>query len=590
MALGKLSPFTKLLDKRPDEIVGTPAPSGAPGLGGEPSSGGNILASIQRASAPGQGGSQGPTPGQRATQITEALAKLGVKNFGGKGVNALIDYFRGGAPQGMDILNSMAGAGELGLGAGSLDTTLPTLLPDTTLGNTPEFSGLLQDLQGSLVSPNLVDPTLNLGSEAGSVASGAAGGIGGSGITTGGIGAGAGAVAAILGLIAQQTGNKELAQAASALGAAAGVGTTGASIAAAASPAVASALGMSAASAGLGAAGGVAAAPFLIASIWHMIDPENSPDIMDMFGAGSDNPDPYYKFAKKLGQNESQQGRAFQMLQQALPYARSKEELGQLINTYNNYLATTQDAPVTMGPGGGTSPGKGIPFNYAGMNPYEIGYIPGATGFEHGGGATGRTGPSADWGPISTTLQNLTNYLKTSLPGTELGMGYTGLTGEAATRLWNQFTDRTQTAPKYSPTGWAGTTVGGESVGQGETPVINIPGFEKGVVSGVSPDTSYYAPPGSLLSYGEPGYDYAAAGLPEPGQYFGTQSDAFKALQAAPQTPQGFATLGTNSSATAPAGPGQAGGQKSNLQGTLGFAGLTGPLNEIRGGDNPNQI
>ena len=279
-------------------------------------------------------------------------------------------------------------------------------------------------------------------------------------------------------------------------------------------------------------------------------------------------------------QNVKQAGGALGTCSSALPYVQSREELGQLVNAYNQYLATTQNAPVNIL--SGSTQGHGAP---APFSPYQVGFIPALTGTEHGS-----HGGTVDTGGMAQSLQRAVDAYRQRLPGADLSTNV-AMTPEQSMRLWTQFLDRANVLPSYSPKGWEGTSI---ETGAGEgTSQMSIPGFGPGLQYNINPGTTgAYAPSDTLIRYGEPGYDYALAGAPKPGEYFGSVNPIWSNLVGGGAGPQGqgFASLGTNSSPGAPAGAGQAGGQKSNLQGTLGFAGLTGPLNEIRGGDNPNQI
>lgn len=263
----------------------------------------------------------------------------------------------------------------------------------------------------------------------------------GTGATSGlssslGVGASIGAaVSAILGLIASETGSKELGQAAAALGmavsgvtTAVAVGaavTTGTAFGTAAAASAGAALGVSV---GAGAAMLPVAVMLLAFSIGNMIEPGSMPEISDIWTGGK--LDSYMTFNKELTQNVGQQDKAFDTLNSALDYVQSKEELGQLINTYKNYLQTT----------------TGIQLDDAMNDPYVLDAIPGVGSKTHGTATQAR-----DFGPQQQMLQAKINHLLTILPGNEItaiyGQDGGGLTGEAARRLWQQFLHGDGTVP-----------------------------------------------------------------------------------------------------------------------------------------------
>jgi hypothetical protein len=129
-------------------------------------------------------------------------------------------------------------------------------------------------------------------------------------------------------------------------------------------------------------------------------------------------------FLPGLMQDVGQQGIGFSVLAQALPYVQSQEELGQLINTYKNYVQNT----------------TGIQFDDNVNDPYRLDAIPGTGPTVHG---TAVPGGAVDWGQQTQALQQLIDDYMGVLPGqriTELyGQPGGGLTGEAARRLWQQF-------------------------------------------------------------------------------------------------------------------------------------------------------
>jgi hypothetical protein len=284
-------------------------------------------------------------------------------------------------------------------------------------------------------------------------------------------------------------------------------------------------------------------------------------NLMDMFT--SQKSTDYQKFSGKLQANEAQQGKSLQILQQAMPYAQTKEELGQLMNMYRSYLGQTQTAPFT-----------------APNDVYNLTTIPGMTGNEHGG-----SGPAVDWGPQTEVMQKIISAYQSMLPGASItDMGATpSATGpyEAGAyapgtdwmRLWQQFTDREQTAPTYVPTDNPGVEVGG---GEGTTWIEGTKAGWYGAGGGPGSTNTTNA-----VGYGQPGYNYAGSGYPDPGQYVGAPSPIWNTLLNPSQNQSSFNSLNIPS-----ANP----GATSNLLGSLGFAGLKGPQSELAGAENPNRL
>ncbi len=255
------------------------------------------------------------------------------------------------------------------------------------------------------------------------------------------------------------------------------------------SGAVGSALGAGAASALAGA--GVVTAPFVLGPILAGLFGSDI-NVMDMFTGGKATA--YEKFGGKLQANERQQGVGLTTLAQALPYVQSKEELGQLLNMYRTYVGSTQDAPL------GTPSGV-----------YNLTTIPGMEGTEHGG-----HGPSVDWGPDTAYLQGIIDRYAAVLPGQAIADFGAVPTGPDGMRLWQQFTDREQSAPKYQAADQPGYEM---QAGEGTTPVPEVPqGFYGQYTTA------------DQLAYGQPGYDYAGSGYPEPGQYVGAVNPIFASL------------------------------------------------------------
>ena len=507
---------------------------GLPG-GGEMGMGAGAAPPVGGVGSFGQVMSEGGAPA-RPGGIASGADTLGLiqKYLGAAGKSADFANKLRGTDQGtqppMDILKEMAASGQLNLGDLGLDLSGLGLteLPNTTLSSGGgDFAGILSDLKGSLGSTSLSDPTLglNLSTELGSEAGAATGAMGGLGTGA----SGAGALAAILGAIAAQTGNKDLGMAASAIGDVAGVAGT----AAAAPGAIAGAAGAaggagvgSAAAGGLSAIGGAAglayapvAAALLIDSIMQMAGSKDAPNLIGSAMEGSMGNYPF--FNKGLIQGEGQQGQALRTLQEALPYAASKEELGELLNTYKNYLSTTTGDPLTGG-------GEGI---------YDVQTIPGTGPMTHG-----QQTPSFDWGPQTKSLQDEVNALRGVLPGEDLTKTYAeggGLQGPDAMRLWTQFLDRGTVAPEFLPNDIAPGIINAGMPGE-----ANTPGFAKGFYNPYQLSVGGNEAMNQALRYGQEGYDYAGAGFPEPGKFFGSVSPEYQALVAQLAAQQGGAPGG----------------------------------------------
>jgi hypothetical protein len=359
-------------------IASTPTPGSVPGAGGEVMGGGVM------------GEQPGPTTlqlVQQALGITEKSTSLGQR------------------------LSSMLNPGEFSGLAGSLGPVAPGAQPE------PSF---LTDFLGSLEEGAV--PAATSGADAAGLAEG---GAAAAGSTAGGLSAGGGAaalVAAILGLIASQTGNQDLGKAAQGLGAAGSAAATGGSIAS----------GIAApAAAGIGTAAGAAFSPIaaaLIASTISGLAGKGDPigeGINEMILQGGND---YQTFNQELGQNVGQQHTAYNAVQQAFPYVQNKAELGQLLNTYKNYLGTT----------------TGIPMEDQG-GVYKIGNIPDVGPRTHG-----QPTQEQNWGPMTAQMQQAIDALYGVLPGEPITADYAGgggLSGEAANRLWNAFVQNPSSVP-----------------------------------------------------------------------------------------------------------------------------------------------
>jgi hypothetical protein len=425
--------------------TGIPAPSAPGGVVG--TAGG----------AGGQRAAGGPDSMGLAKSALEALYKtgkfgqqafgsqdLGTRgSVGGEGVTqgsnqSLSDYLRG--------LTSATGATGTG-GATAASTGMTNVLGQSTVN--PDIANSLQGFLEQGMTPDQIQEIMGGLEGVTSGSQGLAGGASSLGSSLGTAGAGAGALGAILGVLAQATGDPGIAQAAKLVGAGTGAlglaGTAGslASLApllgtatAAVPTGIAAGLGTGAATglatggaAGAGLAGGAAFAPIAAMMLASTISGLAGGE--DPIGEGiGEMMEPamgrYGKFVGDLSQNVGQQKKSFNVLEQALPYVQSKEELGQLLNSYRNYLSTTQKAPVEQY--GGTGPG----------DPYSIAKIPGTGPVTHG-----QQTPGGDFGPETQALQGMVEQLLGVLPGERITAGYGdpggGLEGEAYRRLWQQF-------------------------------------------------------------------------------------------------------------------------------------------------------
>jgi hypothetical protein len=126
--------------------------------------------------------------------------------------------------------------------------------------------------------------------------------------------------------------------------------------------------------------------------------------------------------------------------------------------------------------------------------------------------------------------------LRGTLPGEEFlgGAQDPGAPPVDTMRLWTQFTDRGKNTPLYLPQTYASQPVYGNVDEGGQQGLIGQstpygPGFYSTEAStrsgGMNPEAE-----AAMLGYGTTGYDYAGSGFPEPGQYFGSKSDAWQNL------------------------------------------------------------
>lgn len=429
----------------------------------------------------GRVGSGGPSSLGLATGALEAAVKTG--KFGKeflpeRGGDVAYDPIAAGAATvpGIEAARGLTSAPlsaiDLGLGGGLGAPNVPTSFGD------------LSKLVGQGYSMEDIGQILGGAEAVGTGGAGAAGA--GAGGALGLAGGGGAALGAILALLAQVTGDPNLAKAAQATGAAANVASLGGT--AAALPGV-----VAGGTAGIGTAAGAAFAPIaaalLIDAIGQMAGKEEGTlgiagGIADMMKRTAGD---YPFFTEKLGQNLGQQRGAFGTLEQALPYVQSKEELGQLLNTYRNYLGTTTGiTPESYGSIEGAPGGV-----------YSIGKIPGAGVSTHG---QPTPGGAVDFGPQTRALMDQVSQLYGVLPGKPITAGYGepggGLEGEAGRRLWQQFFPQ-------------GGEVASRTVGGG-------PGFWEG--------TSFYPQPGTQQFA-----TYTGAGSPY--EYF-AQPDITNAMAA----------------------------------------------------------
>ena len=438
--------------------VSTPSTGGPPSLPSIPGMGGVAgTAQAGRAASGAGGGGGGPTLEQQIAQalgVGEKGAAFAAKllgtddlgtrgDVGGAGTpqdsnTSLSDVLRSGVAvpdaigslrtpslfgtqiaseggaEGLRGLGTMTPAGEA---AAQLDALTKSLgLPEGSL-SAIDPQQLADVLTGGTVAPI---------SSAGSIPSAATGAASslGSDINLGA--GGAGVVAALLGLIAQETGNADMGKAAQALGgaaSAAGLVGSGASLAASGAT-IGSEIGAEAAGLSAGAGAGLAFAPItamMLASLISGLAGGEDP-VGEGIGEMMAGTPHFQSFVPKLMAGEGQQGKALNTLQAALPYVKSQEELGQLLNSYKNYVTTTTGAPLTGG-------AEGL---------YSVQTIPGSGPVTHGV----QTG-AADWGPETAAIQQQIDALLGVLPGQKITAAYGqpggGLTGEPARRLWEQF-------------------------------------------------------------------------------------------------------------------------------------------------------
>lgn len=133
----------------------------------------------------------------------------------------------------------------------------------------------------------------------------------------------------------------------------------------------------------------------------------------------------WQSFIPKLMQGQGTQGEAFDMIQKAMPYVRTKAELAQLVSMAEGWVSSATGIPRDTY----------APF---GTDPYMLETIPGVGPKTHGQ----KTQP-VDWAePTLQMRQLIQDYLK-YLPGDPLTADATpdqlNVTGPDFNRLWNQF-------------------------------------------------------------------------------------------------------------------------------------------------------
>lgn len=398
---------------------------------------------------------------------------------------------------------------------------------------------------------------IGLGTNLAGLASGGLSGVS----SLGGATSGAGALAAILGLIAQQTGNKKLGQAATVLGSTAGAvaGGTAAATGGAGAAAAASSLGLSA-----GIAGGVGAAS---GALGAMAIPLAVVTIADMFGSGGRMwPDAFSKsmgdwasFGSSLKNTLTGSGQNLARLAKALPFTGSKAELSTLLGSYAQGMRNA-----------------GIGGYGEGAAPFTIPNVPGAGGSAH------EWGQVADFGPQVNQLQAAVSRLAEILPETG---------GPGMADVWQQFQiqDDPSHALKYIPQDVPGSVIPDQYVpadewGSGAVKQAMSPGTPAGFYN-LATAAGTGAP---FLSYGDPRYPYAAAGLQAPGWTPASTSAAWQQMTAPrPVTPPAVPTPAPGRGPT----PTQAGPANGVAPlGSSGFASLRGPRSELLTAEDPNRL
>ena len=495
---------TELLYKG-ESVLGKPTAVAAPGTLAQPISAG--LASVPTAAAPGAltggpagaGAPEGLAPAGSGLETSNLLSiiqqALGATEKGAGFASRMADMLKGGAPAG--LANAM----------GSLGPVAPGEQPVPSFNT--EFLGNLEGEGVTGPAGSIMPDAAGAGAGAGAAGAGSTAASVGSGLGTAGLGAGA--VAAILGAIASATGNADLGKAAQALGATAGAaGTAGAVTSAVAAPAAA----------GFGTAAGAAAAPIAIALIADQINQLAGGEPIYDFGAMLEpTMGAYPFFGKEVGKTLGEENLALQSFGSALPAVQSQAQLDQLLDLYKNAVGQR-----VGGYGEGAAPGT-------------VPGLPGATGTAH------EWGQVADFDPVTSAINQILGPLRGALPAT----------GGDAGQLWNQMRTQ-QVDPLQAPmmvtmpdgnVQFLPPDLAASAYGQAVEPLRQ---------AGV-----WFPEFGSrAIQYGQPGYDYAGAGLLAPGEA-PPQSAAWQQLMAG----QGAGATAGGSPATpgTPGPPGAAGQQ-----------------------------
>lgn len=127
-------------------------------------------------------------------------------------------------------------------------------------------------------------------------------------------------------------------------------------------------------------------------------------------------------FGKYLGRTLGMQSTGLGGLYASLPYVQSKEELGQLIDAYKKYIATGGGYTGEVG-------GYGV-----GSKPYEIPGLPGAGGTRH---EWNIQFDNKLWGPAQVAI----NDLLKQLPGSEYAGGSTLDPNSPAGQAWSYYSN-----------------------------------------------------------------------------------------------------------------------------------------------------
>lgn len=501
-------------------FLGNPSASTVPGTLAVPESGGPPALPTMpgvSGSAGSQAGPEGVAAGSQAGGASRAGDATGSSDFDTamkalgltkEGADFLKQFFGGdlgvrgniggeGVPQdsNVSLSDQLRSAATAGVSAGSpgavqaANQLVSEWLQNPELvggGVLPDLKALIEGTAGFGGAPSassLGELGINTSLPSTAGATGAASALGSN---LGLAGGGAGVVAALLGLLAQQTGDENLGKAAQALGAvASGATTAGAVTTAIAAPAAA----------GIGTAAGAAFAPIAAMMIASMIsglaggeDPvgEGIGEMMEPLMGD------YWKFAPKLSETLKTENQSLNSLANALPYAQSQQDVQQLIDMFVKEV-------------GGRVGGYG-----EGAAPFTIPNLPGAGGSAHEGKQV------ADFGPQVNALNDALKVLKGFLPETG---------GGNAAQLWNQ--SRTQVVPASE--GPLQVTMPDGSI-QYMTPSDYTAWYNQMAIPMLQ--AGMYVPEylGNTVAFGQPGYNYEGAGLVAPGNALGQPSEAWQQM------------------------------------------------------------